>query len=228
MTIALSITFFTPLILDIYVATKPECDPPPCAECIIPPAYFYTLILIGNVATALSDILAFIAVVRQVWGIWKEKRRLHLHTDKDFVTLLLQQVTELIIGYVGHHDFLLQLTKSSQFESSQISPLVASDFGAFQNAYEIPYSILYFGQVILICEFTLNLRRRNTTKSLPNQSALELELPDLNLSSQNNPIRSTQSILSRLQESIIADMGERTDEVNIGGPGEEELIPKTA
>ncbi|GJJ10126.1 hypothetical protein Clacol_004352 [Clathrus columnatus] len=139
-----------------------------------------TLFLVNNVAIILSDLLAFLAVIRQVWGLWKEKRELRLHTDNDFVTLLLQQV--------------------------------GTDIAAFQNVLS----------TILICEFTLDLRRRNTAQSLPNQSALELS--DLNLSSQHNPVRSIRSVLGRLQESIIAVMGERNDPVGVDdtGPDEEE------
>ncbi|GJJ10144.1 hypothetical protein Clacol_004370 [Clathrus columnatus] len=143
--------------------------------------YTFTLLLVHNITTLLSDVLAFIAIIRQIWGLWKEKRRLHLHTNKDLVTLLLQQV----------------------------------------NSYRDRLS------TILICEFTLDLRRRNTAKSLPNQSALEL--PELNLlSSQNNPARPIQHVLNRLQENIILDMGEQTDEVGIDDSGEEEPIPETA
>ncbi|GJJ10339.1 hypothetical protein Clacol_004565, partial [Clathrus columnatus] len=92
-----------------------------------------------------------------------------------------------------------------------------SDVAVFQNVLS----------TILICEFTLDLRRRNTTtRSLPNLSALEFA--DLNLSSQENPeVRSIQSIFGRLHERMIADMGERNDPVSIGidalGQGEPDL-----
>ncbi|GJJ10773.1 hypothetical protein Clacol_005001 [Clathrus columnatus] len=130
-------------------------------------AYLPILGLVENVAIVLSDVLAFLVVIRQVWGLWKEKRRLHLQAGKDFVTLLLQQ------------------------------------------------GILRFSlSAILICEFSLDLRQRNTTpRSLLNQSALEL--PDLNLSSQDNLVRSIQFILGRFQERMIADMGERSGPVGV-------------
>ncbi|GJJ10394.1 hypothetical protein Clacol_004620 [Clathrus columnatus] len=157
-------------------------------------AFLVTLILVGNVAVVLSDVLAFLAVIHQVWSLWKEKRKLRLHnTGEDFVTLLLQQVTQLAIDY--------------------ISPTAGTDVIAFQTVLS----------TILICEFTLDLRQRNATRSLPNQSALEL--PDLNLSSRDNSVRSRQSMLGRLQESIIADMGERSDPVGIEGPGQGEPDP---
>ncbi|GJJ10143.1 hypothetical protein Clacol_004369 [Clathrus columnatus] len=143
--------------------------------------------------TVLSDILAFLAVIYQIWSLWKEKRRLHLHTEKDFIALLLQQV-------------------------NYISVDAGSDMGAFQNALS----------VILICEFTLDLRRRNTPKTFPTQSAVKL--PDLNMSSfQNNPVKSIQHVLGRLQESIITDMGERRDDqAGVDGPGEEETNSEIA
>ncbi|GJJ10396.1 hypothetical protein Clacol_004622 [Clathrus columnatus] len=132
--------------------------------------YLAILLLVQNATTVLSDVLASLAIIRQVWGLWKEKQRLRLQGGKDFVTLFLQQV-------------------------------------------------------ILICEFTLDIRRRNTmTRSFPNQSALEL--PELNLSSQGNPVRSIQSVLGRFQERIIADMGERSDLVDTGGPSQGEPDPE--
>ncbi|GJJ10209.1 hypothetical protein Clacol_004435 [Clathrus columnatus] len=169
MTIALSTTFFTAVILAIYAA-------------------ILTLILVGNIATVLLDLLAFIAVLYQVWSLWKEKRKLGLHTDKDFVTLLLRQGKSTLIKDIGH---------------SKINLL----------------------SVTLICEFTQDLRRRNAARSLPNQSSLEL--PDLNFLSQANRGRSIQSVFGRLQESIIADMGERNDPVgNIDDPGQGEPDPE--
>ncbi|GJJ10279.1 hypothetical protein Clacol_004505 [Clathrus columnatus] len=152
-------------------------------ECVVFIAHLPIYLLVQNITVILSDALAFLAVIRQVWGLWKEKRRLHLQTGNDFVTLLLQQ------------------------------------------------GILRFSlSTILICEFTLDLRRRNTTaRSLPNQSALEL--PDLNLSSQNNSVvRPIQAVLGRLQERIIADMGEMSDSVGIEGLDqlEGEPDPETA
>ncbi|GJJ10114.1 hypothetical protein Clacol_004340 [Clathrus columnatus] len=149
-------------------------------------AYISTLLLVGNIANVLTDFLAFFGVLHQVWGLWKEKKRLHLHTDKDFVTLLFQQ---------GILRFSL-----NDFGSSQISPVKLS--------------------AILICEFTLALRRRNTTRPLPNQSGLEL--PDLNMSFQQ-PMRSIHAVVGHLHESIIADMGERNNNpVNVNGLGQPE------
>ncbi|GJJ10454.1 hypothetical protein Clacol_004680 [Clathrus columnatus] len=139
-------------------------------------SYLAILILAANVVVILSDVLAFLAVIRQVWGLWKEKRRLGLYTGKDCVTLLLQQG-------VLRFSFVLFVTTAG------------ADVDAFQNVLS----------TILICEFTLDLRRRNTTRSLPNLSASEL--PDLNLTSQNNSVKSIQFVLlGRLQERIIADM----------------------
>ncbi|GJJ10178.1 hypothetical protein Clacol_004404 [Clathrus columnatus] len=151
--------------------------------------HFITVLLVINIATILLDVLAFLAILYQVWGLWKEKQRLHLHTDKDFVTLLLQQgVLKLRFSYCQ---------------------IIGVDVAAFQRVLS----------VILICEFTLALRRRNATRALPTQSALEL--PDLNMSSPNNPVQSILSVLGRLQDSIVADMGERSDPVGIDGLVEE-------
>ncbi|GJJ10439.1 hypothetical protein Clacol_004665 [Clathrus columnatus] len=196
------------------------------------PAYITTLILVGNVAVILSDVLAFLGVIHQVWGLWKEKRKLNLHsTGKDFVTLLLQQgkftliktpmgdehskINLYVLSGILRFSFVLFIS-ITQVIIDYVLPIVGADVTAFQNILSI----------ILICEFTLDLRRRNATRSLPNQSALEL--PDLNLSSQGNPVRSIQSVLGRLQERMIANMGERSDTVDIDGSGQGEPDEGTA
>ncbi|GJJ10400.1 hypothetical protein Clacol_004626 [Clathrus columnatus] len=188
-------------------------------------AYLTTLILVQNVVVILSDILAFFGVVRQVWGLWKEKQILSLDTGKDLVTLLLQQDI-LRFSYATATIIIMFFTKTNFYRSfvlfitvtqiiiDYISPTVGTEIDAFQNSLS----------VILICELTLNLRRRNTTRPLPNPSALEL--PDLNLSVQNNPVRSIQSVFGRLQERMIADMEERSDLVDIEGPGQLEGEPE--
>ncbi|GJJ10401.1 hypothetical protein Clacol_004627 [Clathrus columnatus] len=212
-------------------ATVPSCDPQP-----IPIAYFPILLLVENVTIILSELLAFLGVVCQVWGLWKEKRSLRLRAEKDFVTLLLQQGKFTLIKIPGDGDSKLNLYALSgilrfcfvlfgtltqvifnYITGTYVSPL--------QNTYEISYALVNAYllplrlSTILICEFTLDLRRRNaTTRSLPTRSALRL--PDLDLSSQHNPVRPIQSILDRLQESIIADMGERSDPMGIDGPGQ--------
>ncbi|GJJ12918.1 hypothetical protein Clacol_007165 [Clathrus columnatus] len=80
---------------------------------------------------------------------------------------------------------------------------------------------------IIVCEFTLDLRRRNAKKLSLNQSALTLPT----LSVQSNPTQSIQSVLGRLHESIVAEMGERNELVpNINhtdGPGSDELQMQT-
>ncbi|GJJ10345.1 hypothetical protein Clacol_004571 [Clathrus columnatus] len=205
MTIVLSTTSFTALILATAI---PPCDTVPCkkelkiistrSKCIILVAYLNILLLVQNVLLILSDLLAFLAVIRQLWGLWKEKRRSGLHSGKDFATLLLQQG-------ILRFSFVLFVT-ITLLVIDYISPIIGSDIGAFQNVLS----------VILICEFTLDLRRRNTTTgSLPGLSALEF--PDLNPPSQHNPeVRPIQSILVRIQESIIADMREKNNPVSIG------------
>ncbi|GJJ06005.1 hypothetical protein Clacol_000192 [Clathrus columnatus] len=47
----------------------------------------------NNIAIILSDVLAFIGIIYQVWGIWKSKRSVGLQSNhkKDLVTSLLQQ-----------------------------------------------------------------------------------------------------------------------------------------
>ncbi|GJJ12878.1 hypothetical protein Clacol_007124 [Clathrus columnatus] len=68
---------------------------------------------------------------------------------------------------------------------------------------------------ICVCEFTLDLRRRNEKSS--NQSTLDLS----RLSFQDNPAQKTQSFLERFNENIVLEMGERNDFVAVDGPSPE-------
>ncbi|GJJ10105.1 hypothetical protein Clacol_004331 [Clathrus columnatus] len=98
MTIALFIAYSAGLAIQIYGLNP----------------YLPALNLIGNLSIVLTDALAFSTVIRQTWGLWKEKRRLQLQTNADFVTLLLQQgvlrfsfvllvtPTAFIISYFSH------------------------------------------------------------------------------------------------------------------------------
>ncbi|GJJ05904.1 hypothetical protein Clacol_000091 [Clathrus columnatus] len=113
-----------------------------------------------DILTIILDLLAFIAVIRQVWGVWKLKRSVGLQSNgsKDIVTLLLQQV-------------------------------------------------------LLICDFTIALRERNTKVYTLNQS--ELSLPAFRFASQtqtqltHTPAHTHRgSMAGRLRESVIAEMGE--------------------
>ncbi|GJJ10100.1 hypothetical protein Clacol_004326 [Clathrus columnatus] len=101
------------------------------------------------------------------------------------------------------------LTEFTGFEPFKIfpSPGFDYDYVIVQNLFSS----------IFMCEFTLDLRRRNREKSIPNQSALELSI----LSFRDNPVQSIQSVFGRLQENIISEMGERNDFVAINGPDQE-------
>ncbi|GJJ13562.1 hypothetical protein Clacol_007817 [Clathrus columnatus] len=122
----------------------------------------------------LLDLLAFIVVIRRVWGLWKLKRGLRLLSNSgDLVTSLLEQ-------------------------------------GLLRFAFRRLSSLL-------ICEFTLDLRRRNATKPIFHQSAMDLPT----LSFRENPAQSVRTVLGRLHESIVAEMGESNDVANgSSGPGE--------
>ncbi|GJJ05877.1 hypothetical protein Clacol_000064 [Clathrus columnatus] len=68
------------------------------------------------------------------------------------------------------------------------------------------------------------LRRRNMEKSVPNLS--DIHLPTLSLPSQGDPAQTQRSVLGRLHESLVAEMAERPDEMDINSnhpSGSEEL-----
>ncbi|GJJ15458.1 hypothetical protein Clacol_009736 [Clathrus columnatus] len=141
---------------------------------------FFIPTLICNVSIIISDVVAFIVVVRQAWGLWKLKKSLGLRSNQDLTTALLQQ------GIIRH---------------SEIFP---------QQYYSKLLSINY---IILICEFTLALRRRQScaTPSDFNQSTSSVLL------FHNNPssARSMRLVLIQLHESIVDEMGERNASVDI-------------
>ncbi|GJJ10116.1 hypothetical protein Clacol_004342 [Clathrus columnatus] len=92
MTIALSATFLTAVILNIYAVKEILLKfLSHLLNALSLTAYIHIIDFITGIATSLSDILGFFAVVRQVWGLWIEKRRLGLQTKQDFVSVLLQQ-----------------------------------------------------------------------------------------------------------------------------------------
>ncbi|GJJ15473.1 hypothetical protein Clacol_009751 [Clathrus columnatus] len=114
--------------------------------------------MIADGLVILLDMLAFVMVIYQLWGLWKIKRSLALQNSQELTTSLLEQGT-------------LRFSLST----------------------------------LLMCEFTMDLRRRNTKDFDPNQSALTLPT----LSFQENPVQSIRSALGHLHESIIAEIGER-------------------
>ncbi|GJJ11586.1 hypothetical protein Clacol_005821 [Clathrus columnatus] len=50
-----------------------------------------TLILINNTMTVTSDVLAFVAVIHRVWGLWKLGRSLGLENSDDLITTIFRQ-----------------------------------------------------------------------------------------------------------------------------------------
>ncbi|GJJ16061.1 hypothetical protein Clacol_010340 [Clathrus columnatus] len=123
----------------ILVATIPP-------DCVILLALIITT-RIHNLCLILLDTLAFIALIHQIWGLWKLKQSLGLHNKQSLTALLIKQ----------------------------------------------------------------DLRRRNQQNSVPNQSALHLPT----ILFRENPVKFTQSAFGRLHESIVAEMRERDDQVNV-------------
>ncbi|GJJ15441.1 hypothetical protein Clacol_009719 [Clathrus columnatus] len=148
--------------------------------------------LISNILIALSDVLAFIIV----WGLWKLKLSAGIQNNKDIVTLLLQQGTL-------RFSFVLVITAAAIILSQVGFP--GSVFFGFQNVLS----------TLLLCKFTIAVRQRNSENRGFDQSSLPTP------SFQQNPgFRSTP--LSRLQESIISEMGERNQLDQVDNPHSEE------
>ncbi|GJJ15104.1 hypothetical protein Clacol_009379 [Clathrus columnatus] len=60
---------------------------------------------------------------------------------------------------------------------------------------------------LILCEFAVGLRKRDKKSLVLNSPALSLPI----LSSQENPAQTVRSVLGRLHESIVTEMGERND-----------------
>ncbi|GJJ15457.1 hypothetical protein Clacol_009735 [Clathrus columnatus] len=156
-------------------------------------APLFVPLLIANGSNILSDLVAFTMVIRQVWGLWKLKKSLGLKGNQDLITALIEQV---VLTFSASFVLFITITATILFETS----LVGSILFAFQNVLS----------TLLICEFTLALRRRSCPKNCEsdaNQSTLLISLP------QDNPTGSM---------SPVAEMGERNALVDIehGGPND--------
>ncbi|GJJ12728.1 hypothetical protein Clacol_006972 [Clathrus columnatus] len=162
---------------------------------------------IHNIALTLSDTFALIAVIRHVWGLWKLKQTLGLRNNKDLTTLLLHQ---------GIFRFLYAFEFVVYFNGTDL----ASSIVFLMTTTEIPLITVSYGKLssLLLCEFTLDLRRRNAQESVPNQSALDLPT----LSFHENPTQSIRSALGQLHESIVNEMGER-NEPSLRMPDQDDL-----
>ncbi|GJJ10274.1 hypothetical protein Clacol_004500 [Clathrus columnatus] len=126
--------------------------------------------ILHNATIVFMDLLAFIVVIRQAWGLWKLKSGIGLQSNEDLVTLLLRQ---------------------------EYQPRLSS---------------------LLICEFTLDLRQRSSKRPVPNQSALDLTTLSFQHNHRHRPLQSVRSVLGRLHESIITEIGESNDPMDSDGP----------
>ncbi|GJJ10623.1 hypothetical protein Clacol_004850 [Clathrus columnatus] len=145
--------------------------------------------------------LAFVVVIHQAWGLWKLKQSVGLQSNGDIVTLLLQQ---------GTLRFCFALfTTTTQVFLSYFAPNLGDGFGPLQNVLSS----------LLLCEFALELRRHNTTNPVLIQSAINLPT----LSFREKPVQSIRYAMGRLHESIVAEMGERNELVDLGHPDSGEL-----
>ncbi|GJJ05911.1 hypothetical protein Clacol_000098 [Clathrus columnatus] len=71
---------------------------------------------------------------------------------------------------------------------------------------------------LMICEFTVALRRRNMKKTIPNLS--DIHLPTLSLPFQDDQVQTRRSILGRLHEGLVTEMAERPDPADNPNSGE--------
>ncbi|GJJ05862.1 hypothetical protein Clacol_000049 [Clathrus columnatus] len=154
------------------------------------------IFFVRDIASVVSDALAFIGIIYQIWGVWKSKRNLGLQSnhEKDLVTSLLEQ------GILSISFALLVTTITSILTIVQPDGVVNYVFDPFQEALS----------TLIICQFTIALRRRNMKKSTPNLSDIHL------------PTLTQQSILGRLHESLVVEMAECPDPEDLNNARMEE------
>ncbi|GJJ06024.1 hypothetical protein Clacol_000211 [Clathrus columnatus] len=141
----------------------------------------FIFLIIHNGFVALSELLAFAGVFYQAWGIWRAKRRANLKSNETLVTTILRQVA---MKYNAQLD--------SDFHPAPVLP----------DGQHLGSSLHRLTSVI-ICEFTLDLRKRNEQKLAPNQSLSLAFIP------QDDPAQSGSStVLGRLHERILEEWGE--------------------
>lgn len=144
---------------------------------------------LSNIDTVLIDLLVFGICLWKVWDTWKLKRQTGIKSNNDLVSILIKQL-------VSRFCFAVLITATFailQFVSP--NAVIISDIPVFQQALS----------TILIAEFTLDLRRRNSTTI----QFASVTLPTLHI----------QSMLQYVHESIIAGMGDH-DQENIGAGGD--------
>ncbi|GJJ06155.1 hypothetical protein Clacol_000344 [Clathrus columnatus] len=144
------------------------------------------LFLIRNIAIVVLDILAFTGVSYQVLGSWKSKRS--FQSGENLTMALFRQ------GVV-RFSFVLLLTNATTFLIFFGPAPVANPVSSIENVLS----------VLLICEHTIDLRRRGTRASVADQSGENLPTSSF----QNNPAQPLRPIAERLHESI--EMGEIYD-----------------
>ncbi|GJJ06151.1 hypothetical protein Clacol_000340 [Clathrus columnatus] len=139
-----------------------------------------------------------------VWGLWRLKRSLGLRSGENLAIALFRQgIVRFSFRRQVHHSVLHhRLAEAKVFFEPQ--SLVENSVTTFQNVLS----------TLLICEFTIDLRRRNTKTLTTGQSAVTLPT----LSFQENPAQSQsirRTVLGRLHESIMTEMGESDDPMDI-------------
>lgn len=195
MAVVLGILFFSGLAPNIYRSTVPSCASQ------FPRGFFISTIL-QSVAVVLQDFLAFVVVIYHAWSVRKLKRGVGLQGNTDLATSLLQQ------GFF-RFCFIFVMALTSTLLANLSSSSVASGFGAFQNVLS----------TILICEFTLELRQRNSKDH-------QVQTPNLNMSpnltfQEPGMIQSIRQIAESLHGSIINELGENLHN-SISDPESEE------
>lgn len=154
----------------------------PCgAEDFIMTVQSLVLTFAQSIINVFTDLLVSVICVWQVWGTWKLRREVGIRTPNDLVSIILKQSIIRLC-------FVIILSAAATIFS-----LIARD----DNASTILVDIQNGLSVILVCDFTLDLRRRNVAVVEANG----MTLPTLHF----------QSILQHVHQSLLVEMGTPED-----------------
>lgn len=134
------------------------------------------------ISGVVADLVVFIAVIVKLWGVWKLRRMTGLRNEGPGIAMTL--LSQGLLRFC----FVLLMTSAGA-----VVVVVASD--------EILEEVSFFQQsmsVVLICQFTLDLRRRNA------RQIDTVELPEITFNAQG-----VHSVLLYVHETCIAEFGER-------------------
>lgn len=164
----LALLFWGGFTLSIYdIAKTPGCSHSPPS----------LMTLAANICTLLTDLIVFCVCLWKIWDIWTLKREIGIRSGTDLASVLFNQLVSRFCFVIIFSVALLIL---DQFRIS--------------TAINIMLSIQHSLSAILIADFTLDLRQKNSAAI----QAANITLPTIQI----------QSVANYIHQSILVEMGD--------------------